>query len=109
MVVKKLISKLSKNSTSPFPFKMFFQPDRFAGDDTDRFKQAVTKEDAAVAGGQFGLQGRDQGIEIKLMRSSFWPCTWNVQEAYGAPADADDLAELPGQGEPLPCEAFPGR
>ena len=52
------------------------------------------------------LQGRDQGIEIKLMRSSYWPCTWNVQEAFGAPNDADDLAELPGQGEPLPCEAF---
>jgi predicted dinucleotide-binding enzyme len=55
------------------------------------------------------LQGRDQGIELKLMRSSFWPCTWDVQETYGAPYDVDDLAELPGQGEPLPCEAFRGR
>jgi predicted dinucleotide-binding enzyme len=55
------------------------------------------------------LQGRDQGIEIRLMRSSYWPCTWNVQEAFGAPADADDLADLPGQGEPLPCDAFRDR
>lgn len=55
------------------------------------------------------LQGRDQGIEVRLIRSSYWPCTWNVQEAYGAPADAGDLAQLPGQGEPLPCEAFTGR
>lgn len=54
------------------------------------------------------LQGRDQGIELKFMRSSFWPCAFDAQEAFGAPVDADDLAELPGQGEPLPCEAFPG-
>ena len=54
------------------------------------------------------LQGRDQGIEIRLMRSSYWPCTWDVQGTFGAPADADDLAELPGQGEPLPCDTFPG-
>lgn len=55
------------------------------------------------------LQGREQGIEVRLMRSSYWPCTWDVQAAFGRPRDADDLAELPGQGEPLPCEAFRGR
>lgn len=55
------------------------------------------------------LQGRDQGIEIRLMRSSYWPCNWDVQAAFGRPSDADDLAELPGQGEPLPCETFRGR
>lgn len=55
------------------------------------------------------LQGRDQGIEIRLMRSSFWPCTWDVQATYGAPVDAGDLAEFPGQGEPRPCEYFRGR
>jgi len=55
------------------------------------------------------LQGRDQGIEIRLMRSSYWPCTWDVQATFGRPPDADDLAELPGQGEPQPCEAFRGR
>jgi len=55
------------------------------------------------------LQGRDQGIEIRLMRSSYWPCTWDVQAAFGSPPDAEDLAELPGQGEPIPCEFFRGR
>jgi predicted dinucleotide-binding enzyme len=55
------------------------------------------------------LQGRDQGIEIRLIRSSYWPCTWDFQETFGRPSDADDLAELPGQGEPQPCEAFRGR
>jgi predicted dinucleotide-binding enzyme len=52
------------------------------------------------------LQGREQGIEIRLMRSSYWPCTWDVQETFGRPSDVDDLAELPAQGEPLPCEVF---
>ena len=52
------------------------------------------------------LQGRDQGIEIRLMRSSYWPCTWDVQATFGRPPDADDLADLPGQGDPLPCEAY---
>lgn len=55
------------------------------------------------------LQGREQGIEIRLMRSSYWPCTWDVQATFGRPPDADHLAELPGQGDPLPCEAFRGR
>lgn len=55
------------------------------------------------------LQGREQGIEIRLMRSSYWPCTWDAQAAFGRPSDADDLAELPGQGAPLPCETFRGR
>jgi predicted dinucleotide-binding enzyme len=55
------------------------------------------------------LQGREQGIEIRLMRSSYWPCSWDVQATFGPASDADDLAELPGQGAPQPCESFRGR
>jgi 8-hydroxy-5-deazaflavin:NADPH oxidoreductase len=53
------------------------------------------------------LQGRDEGIEFRLMRSSYWPCFWDVQATFGAPPDVDDLAQLPGESEPRPCESFP--
>lgn len=50
------------------------------------------------------LQGREQGIEFRLIRSSFWPCVWDVQQAFGRPPDADDLAQLPVPAPPRPCE-----
>lgn len=53
------------------------------------------------------LQGRDEGIEFRLMRSSYWPCFWDVQATFGAPPDVADLAQLPGKSEPRPCESFP--
>ena len=52
------------------------------------------------------LQGRDQGIEFRLLRSSFWPCVWDVQAAFGAPPDTADLAEMPPASPPRPCEEF---
>jgi 8-hydroxy-5-deazaflavin:NADPH oxidoreductase len=50
------------------------------------------------------LQGREQGVEVMLFRSSFWPCVWNVQEAFGTPPDAEDLAQLPVPAPARPCE-----
>lgn len=54
------------------------------------------------------LQGRDEGIEFRLIRSSFWPCFWDVQADFGTPDDVDDLAEMPRTGTPRPCESFMG-
>ena len=54
------------------------------------------------------VQGRDQGVEFRLIRSSFWSCAWGARAPLGRSSDHDDLAELPGQGKPLPCEAFSG-
>jgi 8-hydroxy-5-deazaflavin:NADPH oxidoreductase len=52
------------------------------------------------------LQGREQGAEFLLLRSSFWPCVWDVQEEFGTPADAEDLAQLPVPAPPRPCESW---
>ena len=51
-------------------------------------------------------QGRAQGIEFKLLRSSYWPCTWDVAAQFGPTADRDDLAEFPRREEPRPCEQW---
>jgi 8-hydroxy-5-deazaflavin:NADPH oxidoreductase len=50
------------------------------------------------------LQGREQGIEVHLLRSSFWPCSWDVQADFGAPPDVEDLAQVPVPAPPQPCE-----
>lgn len=52
-------------------------------------------------------QGRAEGIEIKFLRSSFFPCFWNVRAQFGAPSDSADLAEFPSSGStPRSCEAW---
>ncbi|GLC24458.1 hypothetical protein rosag_09710 [Roseisolibacter agri] len=63
---------------------------------------------------EFGLlfmvplqQGRAEGIEIKFMRSSYFPCTWPVRRQFGATADSADLAVFPPTGTtPRPCQAW---
>ncbi len=52
------------------------------------------------------LQGREQGIEFVLLRSSFWPCFWDVQEQFGTPPDAMDVAQLPVPAPPRSCESW---
>lgn len=54
------------------------------------------------------LQGRDEGIEFRFMRSSFWPCFWDVQAEFGTPDDIDHLAEIPRSGTPRPCDSYIG-
>lgn len=49
------------------------------------------------------LQGREQGIELQLLRSRVWPCSWDVQAQFGTPPDAQDLARLPVPAPPRPC------
>lgn len=51
-------------------------------------------------------QGRAQGVELHLMRSSWWPCVWDVVATYGPTRDADDLATFPQPRPPTPCEAY---
>jgi len=52
------------------------------------------------------LQGRAEGVEVELMRSSFWPCVWNVTESFEPVADRDNLAHLPRRIPPRPCESY---
>ena len=52
-------------------------------------------------------QGRAEGIEIKFLRSSYFPCFWNVIEQFGRTSDSDSLAEFPASGTaPRPCQAW---
>ena len=62
---------------------------------------------------EFGLlfmvplnQGRAEGIEVKFLRSSYFPCFWPVVKQFGPTADADNLAEFPASGTPRPCSAW---
>jgi predicted dinucleotide-binding enzyme len=62
---------------------------------------------------EFGLlfmvplnQGRAEGIEIKFLRSSYFPCFWPVVKQFGPTADATNLAEFPVIGTPRPCSAW---
>lgn len=63
---------------------------------------------------EFGLlfmvplqQGRAEGIEIKFLRSSYFPCFWPVRKQYGATADSADLATFPPTGTtPRACQAW---
>ena len=49
-------------------------------------------------------QSRAEGIEIKFLRSSYWPCFWDVAQQFGRPSDADDLAIFPqSDSAPRPC------
>lgn len=52
-------------------------------------------------------QGRDEGWENLVHRTSFWPCHWG--DDWSAPVyDADDLAQFPDTGEaPRPCSDYP--
>lgn len=52
-------------------------------------------------------QGRAEGIEIKFIRSSYFPCFWNVRKQFGPTADSADLAVFPPTGTtPRPCQAW---
>jgi 8-hydroxy-5-deazaflavin:NADPH oxidoreductase len=52
-------------------------------------------------------QGRPEGIEIKFLRSSYWPCFWDVAQQFGKPSDADDLAAFPQRdAAPRPCSEW---
>ena len=53
------------------------------------------------------LQGRKEGLEIALPRSTYWPCFWDATESYGKVADADDLAQMPErETPPKDCSEF---
>ncbi len=52
-------------------------------------------------------QSRAEGIEIKFLRSSYWPCFWDVAQQFGRPFDADDLAVFPQpDAPPRPCSEW---
>ena len=52
-------------------------------------------------------QGRAEGIEIKFLRSSYFPCFWPVRKQFGPTADSADLAVFPPTGTtPRPCQAW---
>ena len=52
-------------------------------------------------------QSRAEGIEIKFLRSSYWPCFWDVAQQFGKPSDADDLAIFPLRyTAPRPCSEW---
>jgi len=42
------------------------------------------------------------------MRSSFWPCVWDLTEDFEVPADRADLAEIPSLELPRPCDSYFG-
>jgi predicted dinucleotide-binding enzyme len=54
-------------------------------------------------------QGRKEGIEFKLLRSSYWPCVWDVVKEFGPTADAANLARFPQQEAPRPCDSYRSR
>ncbi|MDF1503051.1 NAD(P)-binding domain-containing protein [Roseisolibacter sp. H3M3-2] len=55
-------------------------------------------------------QGRAEGIEMKFLRSSYFPCFWPVRKQFGAPSDSADHATFPATGTtPRPCAAWGGR
>jgi 8-hydroxy-5-deazaflavin:NADPH oxidoreductase len=52
-------------------------------------------------------QSRAEGIEIKFLRSSYWPCFWDVAQQFGKPSDAGDLAVFPQRDTaPRPCNEW---
>jgi 8-hydroxy-5-deazaflavin:NADPH oxidoreductase len=51
-------------------------------------------------------QGRAQGIELKFMRSSYWPCFLDAVAEFGPTSDRDDLAEFPQRETPRHCEEW---
>lgn len=51
-------------------------------------------------------QGRKEGIEFKLLRSSYWPCVWDVVKEFGPTADAANLARFPQREAPRPCDSY---
>ncbi len=51
-------------------------------------------------------QGRAEGIEIKFLRSSYFPCFWPVVAQFGRTSDSANLAEFPAKGTPRPCQAW---
>jgi 8-hydroxy-5-deazaflavin:NADPH oxidoreductase len=54
-------------------------------------------------------QGRKEGIEIKFIRSSYWPCVWDVPKEFGPTADQGNLANFPGGQPPRPCDSYKSR
>lgn len=57
------------------------------------------------------LQGRKEGWEIFVHRTSFWPCVSDVASWYERPVvDRDDLAQFPKpETPPTPCSSYPPR
>jgi hypothetical protein len=53
------------------------------------------------------FQGRDEGWEFFIRRSSFWPCNW--EDDWATPvADSDDLARFPeSETQAIPCSEQP--
>jgi predicted dinucleotide-binding enzyme len=51
-------------------------------------------------------QGRAEGIEIKFLRSSYFPCFWPVVAEFGPTSDSANLAQFPANGTPRPCQAW---
>lgn len=54
-------------------------------------------------------QGRKEGIEIKFIRSSYWPCVWDVPKEFGPTADSGNLAHFPERESPRPCDSYKPR
>lgn len=46
------------------------------------------------------------GIEIKFLRSSYFPCFWPVVVQFGPTSDSANLAKFPAKGTPRPCQAW---
>jgi 8-hydroxy-5-deazaflavin:NADPH oxidoreductase len=83
-----------------------------AGIDLDPFDAGPLRFSRAID--EFALlfmvplqQSRAEGIEIKFLRSSYWPCFWDVAQQFGKPSDADDLAIFPQtETAPRPCSEW---
>jgi len=54
-------------------------------------------------------QGRKEGIEMKFIRSSYWPCVWDVPKEFGPTADHGNLAHFPEREPPRPCDSYRSR
>jgi predicted dinucleotide-binding enzyme len=54
-------------------------------------------------------QGRKEGIEIKFIRSSYWPCVWDVVKELGPTADSANLARFPEREAPRSCDSYKPR
>jgi manganese oxidase len=53
-------------------------------------------------------QGRSEGVELKLLRSSALPCFLDLPDAFGfgRPYDFDDPAQFPRLEPPISCEVW---
>jgi predicted dinucleotide-binding enzyme len=53
-------------------------------------------------------QGRDAGVELKLLRNTTLPCFIDVKEGFGfgTPYDVERLAQFPERETPISCEEW---